>query len=635
MKIKVKIKVFLIIMVAVSIFAIFGGNNVVVGIGAVITAATMFGEDYTADLSTTTILLVIINVFIGIFAYLASLNPFCGLVLTLVLSFIIYYLFSYDAKPMKSIGFITTYLSLIFSPILLSDLPVRLVALAFSGVIIMLLYCILSKHNFDTVVNKDIIAVIDEIKGEIDLILSEQTIADQHKSINIKMHSIELKIYERMESSKTDLRSVYLKELFIVLCRRINAALLSIKKKESNITLLENTKTTLENIRLYIANGKSLENLKTNLEKCFDNMEIVTAPNDIDIYNCFTLKSSIGWLNKSIENIEAIKGLYANERIKLLKAIKKNVYGSENNFKMNSLRLNLAVKAAVLFSSAVFIVDYFHIYEGQWIVYAISIFLLPYTEQSNKKVKSRLVGTTIGVILFGILYLLIHGHAVLLAVALFIAMYFSMFTASYTIKCIFITFTAILGVKIMVPHSLVFVLLEDRVLFTLIGAIFTAVFMNMFFPYKLKNDIKNTAMNFMKLNQSVLTDLETEKIEKEKLETILLTGNYFWRRMNYINKDLKSDDIESLLIEQSNFITDVNLLFSTGNYLTDNAAFVQATAKSFNANSNVDDLGKKAQEIFYSAANDSERFIMINLYKIYADFQSINLLSERIIAGTT
>jgi len=70
---------------------------------------------------------------------------------------------------------------LIYSPVPLNDMPMRLIALAFSGIVIMGLYCTLSKYNFDAVVNKEIINVIDLIKEEIDLILTDKEINDKNK----------------------------------------------------------------------------------------------------------------------------------------------------------------------------------------------------------------------------------------------------------------------------------------------------------------------------------------------------------------------------------------------------------------------------------------------------------------------
>ncbi|CEO14363.1 hypothetical protein [Paraclostridium sordellii] len=53
------------------------------------------------------------------------------------------------------------------------------------------------------------------------------------------------------------------------------------------------------------------------------------------------------------------------------------------NLSVIQLIFNIAVKASILIATSIFIVNYFNIYEGKWIVLTISILLLPYAEQSR------------------------------------------------------------------------------------------------------------------------------------------------------------------------------------------------------------------------------------------------------------
>ncbi|CAH2213452.1 FUSC family protein [Tepidibacter aestuarii] len=627
----IRLKMFLIALVAIFIFCIFGSNNLIVGVMAVTTASTMFGEDYTADIATTTILLAILEVLIGVFAYMAGVNPFLGLACTFFISFIIYYLFSYDAKPSKSLGFMLTYLMLLYFPVPLNNMPLRLIALAFSGIVIMLLYCTLSKYNFNAVVNKEIINIIDLIKEEIDLILTNETINDRNKYVNIRLKNIELKIYERMESSKNDLESVYIKDIIIVLLKKITTILTMAKRKESNIVILENIAKLLGDIKLYILNEDSLEKLKNNLKNYYNTLDTDKIANNIDTYNYYNLKSSIEEIYKSIEDMDDIKSLYINERIKLLKLIKEILYGLKNNIKMTSLRFNIAIKASILISLSVFIVNYFHIYRGQWVVYTIAILLFPNAEFNKKRAKDRVIGTIIGCILFSIINLIINGNVVLMIILLIISAYHAAFVVPYNIRSIFITFNALLGVGIMYPNNIGFLLPEYRILFTLIGAIVTAIIMSIFFPFKLKDDTKNTIIDYIDLNQSILNELEKDNINKNKLEIMLLTDNYFWRRINYNNKELKCNYIESLLSEQNNFITDISFLLKASNYLDNYSTFVNSIAKIFNTNINAQNFDEKAKETFNSLNSDTEKLIVINMYKIYSDVKNINLLGQKII----
>lgn len=626
-----KMKIFLIAISSILIFYIFGKENLIVGAGAVMTSASMFGEDYTANIATTTILLVIIELLIGVSAYASGINLFSGLIFTFFISFFIYYLFSYDAKPSKNIGFIMTYLLLLYYPVALNYMPKRLAALAFSGIVIMLLYYILSKYNFNKFVNKEILNIIDLIQETLDLNLSDEAI-NKNKCASIKLKFIELKTYERMENSKNDLEDVYIKHIIIILLNKIITILPLIKTEKNNIIMLQVIKKTLEDIKFYILSEDNLDNLKDNLKKHYDELRTDDISNDLNKYNYYTLKFSIEEALKCLENRKDIKSIYLNKEIKLLKLPKKDLYELKNNFKMTSLRFNLAIKSAMLISLSVFIVNYFTIYEGQWAIYTIALLLLPYAEQSNKKARDRVIGTIIGAILFNIINLLISNNVILMIIFLFISSYFTIFIASYNIRCIFITFNAILSVKIMNPNSIVFILTEYRVLFILIGAIVTAIIMNVFFPYKLKNDIRNTIIKYLNLDKKILHELESDNIDKNRLDIMLLTNNYLWKRINYNNKELKCPDIESLLNEQNKFITDISFLLKTSNYIDNNSVFIKSIANKFKSNINTRDFDEKTKQLFNSLNSDLERLILINLYKIYSDVKKINLLGKEVIS---
>lgn len=627
----IKIKIFLLVISSIFIFYLFGKNNLIVGIGAIITASTMFKEDYKGNILSTTLLFSTINVIIGIFAYITNLNPLLGIILTFFISFIIYYVFSYDAKPLKSLGFITTYLNLVYSPVELNYMPIRLLALIFSGILIMLLYCAFSKYDFHKIINNEIIEVVDLILDEINLILTDKTIHSKNKLINTRLKNIELKIYEKIEKSRKDLNSIYIKYIIIVLCKKISTLIPLLKKRGSNIALLKKIKKIFEDIKLYILNENNLENLKFNLENHYNNLKTKNLLNDIDKYNYYSLKASIEEAYICIKDIDNTTHIYMNETIKLLKLIKENMYGLKNNFTMTSLRFNLAVKASILISLSIFIVNYFHIYEGQWTIYAIIVFLLPYAEQTNQKIKDRVLGTIIGSILFNIINFIINGNIIFMIILLIIFAYFSIFTVPYHIKCIFITFTSMLSIKIMYPTNVILILTEYRILFTLIAAIVTAIIINIFFPYTLRNDTINTLTKYIDLNESLLDELKKDKIDKNRLDIMILTDNYLWKKINYNNKELKFNDIDNLLSEQSNFITDISFLFKTGSYLDNNHAFIKSISENLKVTINQEDLEKKAKQIFTSLSSDTERLILIHICKIHSHVKNIYLLAQKII----
>lgn len=144
------LKMFLIVVISILIFVLlFGKENLFIGLAAVITVTTMFGEDYTINPIHHILYFIGVELFVGLGAYFAGLNPILGAIMTLIVSFFIYFSFTYDTKPTKALGFIQLYLFLLYEPVTTSELPKRVFALIFGGIVIMTLYYILARYNFN------------------------------------------------------------------------------------------------------------------------------------------------------------------------------------------------------------------------------------------------------------------------------------------------------------------------------------------------------------------------------------------------------------------------------------------------------------------------------------------------------
>lgn len=76
--------------------------------------------------------------------------------MTLIVSFFIYFSFTYDTKPNKALGFIQLYLFLLYEQVTTSELPKRVFTLIFCGIVIMTLYYTLARYNFNNIFNRSI-----------------------------------------------------------------------------------------------------------------------------------------------------------------------------------------------------------------------------------------------------------------------------------------------------------------------------------------------------------------------------------------------------------------------------------------------------------------------------------------------
>lgn len=621
--------VFFIAMISIFSFLIFGKENLLIGIGSISIAITMIGQNYKSNKIQTFITLSVIQLILGLGAYISGYSSVIATFVSLSISFSIYYIFSNETKASKSSAFMTLYVLLLYSPITIEQLPKRLIALIFSSLVIMCLYFILSRYNFKKITNSQIINTIDLINKQLDLIKEGQLIEEFNKNASILLKNIELNIYDSIEKNKKLSIEVYKKEVVVLLLKKINTSLNYIKESEIDETLFKNLKFVLDDIKLYILEKISDNELKERFIKYDSNYDIKSLNSDLKTYNYYNLRLAIKELYRQLDNEFIIQNL--REKISLRLQLKTDIDILKNNFSMSSLRFNIAVKASILIATSIFIVNYFNIYEGKWIVLTLSILLLPYAEQSSKKALDRVIGTVIGAIIFGLIYKFIDENIILITIVFLISLYMNISVRKYDIRCIFITINAIMAVKMIYPSSVVFKLIEYRIVLILIAALLTWIIVNLIFPYKIKNDIANIIKHYIKFDNYIISLSTSEGIEYEEIEKINIKNNYLWSRVNFINKQLKNDDIEEFLKRQNDFFTNISLSILLGGGVDKQLRLIKKLKGEAKSQIKSKSLYDSYKKIFYESNDDLEKAIIISFYRIYMDIKDISLLGENII----
>ncbi|CEJ75118.1 membrane protein [[Clostridium] sordellii] len=621
--------VFFIAIISIFSFLIFGKENLLIGIGSISIAITMIGQNYKSNKIQTFITLSVIQLILGLGAYISGYSSIIATFVSLSISFSIYYIFSNETKASKSSAFMTLYVLLLYSPITIEQLPKRLIALIFSSLVIMCLYFILSRYNFKKITNSQIINTIDLINKQLDLIKEGQVIEEFNKNASILLKNIELNIYDSIEKNKKLSIEVYKKEVVVLLLKKINTSLNYIKESEIDETLFKNLKFVLDDIKLYILEKISDNELKERFIKYDSNYDIKSLNSDLKTYNYYNLRLAIKELYRQLDNEFIIQNL--REKISLRLQLKTDIDILKNNFSMSSLRFNIAVKASILIATSIFIVNYFNIYEGKWIVLTLSILLLPYAEQSSKKALDRVIGTVIGAIIFGLIYKFIDGNIILITIVFLISLYMNISVRKYDIRCIFITINAIMAVKMIYPSSVVFKLIEYRIVLILIAALLTWIIVNLIFPYKIKNDIANIIKHYIKFDNYIISLSTSEGIEYEEIEKINIKNNYLWSRVNFINKQLKNDDIEEFLKRQNDFFTNISLSILLGGGVDKQLRLIKKLKREAKSQIKSKSLYDSYKKIFSKSNDDLEKAIIISFYRIYMDIKDISLLGENII----
>lgn len=624
------IAVFLIATIAIMSFYIFGKDNVLIGIGSITIAITMLRENHTNNIPSTFIKLSLAQVVIGCCAYIANYNSIYIVITTFVLSFSVYYIGSSEIKGSKSNAFMMLYILLLYAPVSIGQMPKRILALVFSAVVILFLYFVFTRYNFKKITDKKLNETIQLITTQLNLIKEDKPIEDENKDVNILLKNLELDLYDSIEKSNKIKKDIYNKQIIVILLKKINTGLNYIESNSYSEDLFRNLNYVLEDISSYILGDINLSELKNNFCKYDESTNIKNMDESIDKYNYYSLRIAIKELYNCLDNKQRIESI--EKKTKIRKILKNDINRLTNNFSMESLRFNLAIKASILISIAVFVVDYFNIYEGKWVVYTLAVVLLPYAEDSTKKSIDRVIGTILGAIMLGIIYKLINGNQMLMIFIFMISLYLNISIKKYNIRCIFITMTAITAVKLIYPNTTIFMLLKYRVILILFASMSTVIITNLVFPYKINNDMKSTINSYINFNKEIFNFISLEGIGEIEIEKVIIKNNYYWMRLNFINNKLKEKNIEEFLKKQNDFFTNLSFSILLSGGIENEVELIKNLYKEFKATIYEDEsLYEFYKAFFNSRKSDLEKSIMISLYRIYLDMREISFLGDSII----
>lgn len=150
-----------------------------------------------------------------------------------------------------------------------------------------------------------------------------------------------------------------------------------------------------------------------------------------------------------------------------------NIY---NDFKVNDVRMAYSIRIAIITTIAIFIVGFFNLANGRWLVYTVFSLTELYSEQCRSKSKQRLQGTMIGGAIIILLFMFIKDSAIRGLIVL-LAGYLDSYTTNYRDKVICITMAVVASIS-LAGNITVFIAVE-RLIYVALGIIL-AIFADKF-----------------------------------------------------------------------------------------------------------------------------------------------------------
>lgn len=117
-------------------------------------------------------------------------------------------------------------------------------------------------------------------------------------------------------------------------------------------------------------------------------------------------------------------------------------------FKVHTIRARYAIRIGLVAAISAFIVGYFHLEQGRWIVYTIFSLTEFYSEHCKVRSKQRLQGTIIGSLIVLVLFAFIKDNT-LRSMLVLLAGYMDTYTNNYRDKMICVTASVIASVSLV------------------------------------------------------------------------------------------------------------------------------------------------------------------------------------------
>ena len=465
--------------------AIFGDDNTLIGVTTITATLMLLQRDFTAEPLKSTLKFIGVNLLMGIGTAIAINNMWLAIPINFIVVFTFSYIFTYNLRQPLYFPFGLQYLFLLSTPASSGRLWIRFVALFCGALIIMISQLIVNKNKLVSSGNKLLVNACEAIENKLECIKwkskSYHSVHNVHKSVD-EFRSI---IYDKRESDYYLTEEARIKLNMSVALENINEML-----RYENVQYVDNK--IIDNLDELVKIAKTTLNFNKKKDKMIRNkhydidklLDYCQEKNITDLLSLQLVESMI-FLDETTMKLNQLENKDYKEVNKVSE--KSEIFSKESIKEMlkgkNSPKFCYAMRMAISIALGGFIMDYFKLPEGRWILFTILSLTTPLYETSKAKIKYRLVSTLIGSIIIVILFGIFTNQTARLLIVM-ITGYLQSYVNEYKYRMIFVTVCAI-GTAAVVGN--VQELTLERILMVILGTIIAILANRYLFPYSLKN----------------------------------------------------------------------------------------------------------------------------------------------------
>ena len=524
---------------------IFGDKNILVGVMGITAILMLTQINLTVSPGKNLVKLLIINLGIGIFTYLANLNIWAAIPINFIGIFVIAYTFYYNLKSPVYLPFTLQYMFLLATPITAAELPMRLLSLLVAPIGIMLIQFVVNKNKTTKVGNKLIGGICDNLIKKIN---NDENKVEINEAIKKNANDFRKIIYDNRKDNFYVTEEGRIKLNIVVILEKLSNLL---DESTNNKQLLNDLIVCLQELKYSLGKEDNLKNIADNISKILNNykrdnindlvsLRILNTINMLDI--------SLGEL-KSLgkENYNTIKANKSiPEQYKMINVHKKEFY-------TKSVKFSYAIRVSLGITISAFIADYFKFPEGRWIYFTAFAIIIPIYELSKKKLKDRIFATLVGGAIIVIVFTLFKNMLIRMLVIM-AAGYLRSYTSTYRYGTIYTTICAI-GAAAMTGGAVVLTI--DRIVFVIFGTIIAIIINRFVLPVRMKDANKELLGTYGGVLYKMLNEVYEGAINKNnnthEMDTLLLVTTM-------IEERLVANNGNSIIEENSSYFDKLRVL---------------------------------------------------------------------------
>lgn len=605
-----KTLIFIVVVLLVSSFkAIFKAENSLVGVTTVVLMLVLLEMDLTLNPIKNLISLIILNLALGLSAFLVSQNAFLGLVLNFSIMMFIGYYFSYELKKPVNMMIGLHYILMMVSPISISQLPLRLSALVTGAFMIMAVQLIANKNKLSKTRKTMLNSIADNTLFKIDLIKAEKDTVDIDLSLSMNINKLKSLIFD---SGKTDshLTECGRNTINILSClEKINSILGDVKNKSYSSELLDDISTVLKELK----NDKF--NINSNYLECKYKESVLYSLDTTDIEIIYDFINTVKTLDVEIKKYNETHNMQKNIQNELsIPDEFKQLHIQKNLIRLKSPRVAYGIRLGLVVALTFFIVDLFNIEFGEWAVYTVFALSQPHSEYTVCKSKKRIIGTLLGSVIMFILFNLITDPE-LRTIMLVLAGYLMSYVSDYRNLVAFVTVSSVASAALYVANPNIIIM--NRVIFVVIGIAIALIANKFVFNRKLLDEELNLNNIQIDSSRKMLGEILLNECSSNAsaIGILYLIPSLIDLRIGYLNQNGLNME-KSFINKNKVLMNDLYQVYLLGKDDTAYDIILSDIKEILDCSNNLDVMKSRIQESIRCSHTIKEKFLLIKISKI-------------------